>query len=159
MSNKTTPAMTYASSVTTNLPRTTTTTATPSNKPKPTVMTKTTPTPNLSKATAPKITHTPITFSTTPLEGSYDGYYVHILDNVFTPEECQSLIQTAEQRSEKGWEQALLGSHTARLSVRNSERILHDDEDMAGLIFERVRPWLEATGTITRTPQEVTPTN
>jgi len=87
--------------------------------------------------------HTPLDFSQTALATDYPNFYAQILDNVFTPAECASLISQAEASAKDGWEPARLGSHTVNNTFRDSERILHTSPETAAFIFERVKPYLE----------------
>ncbi|TFK22845.1 oxidoreductase [Coprinopsis marcescibilis] len=86
-------------------------------------------------------------FSTTPVAIEYEGFYVKILDDVFTPEECAALIALAE--SDQEWKQAAvhygLGAHQqyVNLGYRNSERILRFDHDAAAKIYGRLLPYIQ----------------
>lgn len=86
----------------------------------------------------------PIVFSETPLR-HYAGYYATVLDDVFTPEECQSLLMQATKSS--SWTPAGLSaegpSQTVHKNFRNSERILYIDSDTSRRIYERLRPLVE----------------
>jgi len=86
-------------------------------------------------------------WSKTPLANQYDDCYVKVIDNVFTPAECASLIALAE--SDAQWAQAAvhygLGAHEKYINTdyRNSERILRFDDDAAKVIFERLLPHVQ----------------
>ncbi|KAF9467106.1 hypothetical protein BDZ94DRAFT_1156757 [Collybia nuda] len=83
-------------------------------------------------------------FASTPLSTEYSGTYVKVLDDLFTPQECEDLISLAE--SEHEWDVALVSTSTGdRLMTdyRNSERILRFDHDTANKIFERLLPYVQ----------------
>lgn len=87
-----------------------------------------------------------IDFSSTPLASSYSTFYAKILDDVFTPSECASLIRLAET-TPGGWKPAGLSAEglqqTVHSEFRNSERIIRVDEDASQMIYERLRPLVE----------------
>lgn len=59
------------------------------------------------------------------------------LDNVFTKEECQSLIKRTK---EVGYTPALVGKDQVRVPEnRNNYRCMIDDKDLAGEIFNRIK--------------------
>jgi hypothetical protein len=70
------------------------------------------------------------------------GKLAFILLNVFTPEECQQWIQLTEER---GYSPALINMGTQqslRTDVRNNDRCMIDDVEMAQKIFERIKSYL-----------------
>jgi hypothetical protein len=70
------------------------------------------------------------------------GKLAFILLNVFTPEECQEWIDMTEKR---GYTPALLnyGKQQVLVSeVRNNDRCMIDDVDMAQKLFERIKPYI-----------------
>ena len=70
------------------------------------------------------------------------GKLAFILLNVFTPEECQEWIQMTEER---GYSAALLNYGVEQVlvtDVRNNDRCMIDDVDMAQKIFERIKSYL-----------------
>lgn len=77
---------------------------------------------------------------------SYPNHFALVIDNCFTQEECEQLIAIAET-DKLGWEHAQVnvggGMQITALEIRNSRRIIRDDYDMASLILERVRPFLD----------------
>ena len=77
---------------------------------------------------------------------SYPNHFALVIDNCFTKEECEQLIAIAET-DEAGWQQAQVnvggGRQVTALEIRNSGRIIRDDHDMASLILERVKPFLD----------------
>ena len=90
----------------------------------------------------PKVT--PIEFVNTPLD-RYDGHYATILDDVFTQEECSSLLSLATAST--SWVPAGLSAsapvQTVHKEFRNSDRIIYIDEGASRMIFERLRPLVE----------------
>ncbi|KAF6747548.1 hypothetical protein DFP72DRAFT_605695 [Ephemerocybe angulata] len=88
-------------------------------------------------------------WSTTParLAQDYDGFYVKVIDNVFSPEECAALIALAE--SDAKWAQAAvhygLAAHQQYVDTeyRNSERILRFDHDASEKIYQRLLPHVQ----------------
>ncbi|KAF8641633.1 hypothetical protein AX16_009859 [Volvariella volvacea WC 439] len=105
-------------------------------------------------ATAPTETpttstvHAPIAdLSKTPLGNYYHGFYIKVLDDVFTPDECQRLIALAETGAK--WEQAAVHyglnpeDKYVDTDYRNSERILRFDQDAAEFIYKRMLPYVK----------------
>lgn len=83
-------------------------------------------------------------FSRTPLADDYTGFYVKVLDNVFTPAECKNLISLAE--SDAGWEQAAIATSHGDVidqNYRNSGRIIRFDHDTASQIYQRLLPFVQ----------------
>ncbi|KAG8926006.1 hypothetical protein FRC02_009268 [Tulasnella sp. 418] len=77
----------------------------------------------------------------------YKDAFVLVIDNLFTPEDCKKLLAAAE--SSKEWERAAVngppgsGEGVVVPSYRNSSRILYDDPELAGWIFEKLLPHLK----------------
>jgi len=73
----------------------------------------------------------------------YSAYYAVILDNVLTAVECNQLIQGAEAKAPAGWEAAMIniggGEQMLALDTRNCGRIIWDDSDIIGKIWNRVK--------------------
>lgn len=71
--------------------------------------------------------------------------YVLIIDNAFTPSECQQLIDFAES-DDQSWEPAFLNMGGNRqelvLEQRNCGRIMKDDHEVADVILNRIKPFL-----------------
>ncbi|KAG8998902.1 hypothetical protein FRB94_006612 [Tulasnella sp. JGI-2019a] len=74
----------------------------------------------------------------------YEDKYALVIDNLFTPADCQKLLDAAE--SAKEWEVAQVngigGFGYTDISYRNSQRILYDDFDLADWILEKLRPYV-----------------
>lgn len=99
----------------------------------------------------PSITVTPIDFGSTALATPYALFYAKILDNVFTPAECRSLLSLVDGPSPvlsddqpTGWSPAGLSTtattQTVHTNFRNSDRALVVDKSMADFIYERLYP-------------------
>ncbi|KAJ1302065.1 hypothetical protein OPQ81_000899 [Rhizoctonia solani] len=75
----------------------------------------------------------------------YNHKFAMVIDNLFTPEDCARYVAKVE--SEKEWEQAAINiganAQIVDTSYRNSSRILYDTEEMAGEIFEKLKPYLK----------------
>ena len=70
-----------------------------------------------------------------------DAYAV-VLDNVFTEQECQDLINLTE-KSGSGYIDALVGGNQTRdTSQRNNTRCIIDDPNLASSIFERIKKYI-----------------
>jgi len=71
-----------------------------------------------------------------------------VIDNALTRRECRELLAWGEARAQ--WEPALLnvggGRQRLHTEVRNSERLIVDDVEVAAKLLERVRPFLEREG-------------
>ena len=86
-------------------------------------------------------------FSNTPVANSYQGFYVKVIDNAFTLEECKEFIALAESDSE--WQQAAvhygLGPDQKYVDTdyRNSQRILRFDHEAANRIYQRLLPYVQ----------------
>jgi len=88
--------------------------------------------------TAASPTATRIDFNQTPLAevyGNPNNCFAMIIDNVLTPTECEELVALAE--STGPWVPA-----AKTLQFRNSLRILRLDAGTAGMVYERVEPFL-----------------
>ena len=86
-------------------------------------------------------------WSTTPLARYYNGFYLKVLDDFYTSEECAALIALAE--SDHEWKQAAvhygLAAHENYINTeyRNSERILRFDHEAAEKIYQRLLPYIQ----------------
>ena len=84
---------------------------------------------------------------------SYPNHFALVIDNCFTQEECEQLIAIAET-DKAGWQHAQVnvggGMQVTAPEIRNSGRIIRDDYDMASLILERVKPFLDEVQVIQR---------
>ena len=86
-------------------------------------------------------------WSTTPLARFYDGFYLKVLDNFFTSEECAALIALAE--SDDNWKQAAVhygmgaDENYVNTDYRNSERILRFDHEAAEKLYQRLLPYVQ----------------
>ncbi|KAG6848839.1 hypothetical protein H0H93_013598 [Arthromyces matolae] len=100
-----------------------------------------------SKPTALSITESGfLDLSQTSLSSDYPHTYIKVLDNLFTPEECASLVSLAESGTKDGWETAKIstyGGDVVDLDYRNSDRILRFDHETADWIYERLLPHIQ----------------
>lgn len=86
-------------------------------------------------------------WSTTPLASYYNGFYLKVLDDFFTSEECAEFIALAE--SDDSWKQAAvhygLGAteNYVNTDYRNSERILRFDHEAAENLYQRLLPYVQ----------------
>ena len=104
--------------------------------------------PRDTRIDAPAAVYAPVfDWSTTPLARDYKGHYMKVLDDVFTPDECDALIALAE--SDQTWKQAALHyglkPHETYINTdyRNSERILRFDHEAANRLYERLLPYVQ----------------
>ncbi|KAJ3539162.1 hypothetical protein NMY22_g4856 [Coprinellus aureogranulatus] len=93
-------------------------------------------------------------WSKTPLADVYPGYYAKIIDDVFTPAECDALIALA-QSDGKQFTQAYLNFGMGAndkfmdLDFRNSDRILRFDKPAADQIYQRLLPYISEITALT----------
>jgi len=86
-------------------------------------------------------------WSTTPLAHYYNGFYLKVLDDFFTSEECAALIALAE--SDDNWKQAAVhygmgaDENYVNTDYRNSERILRFDHEAAEKLYQRLLPYVQ----------------
>jgi hypothetical protein len=73
-----------------------------------------------------------------------DGEDIFLLHDFFSPAQCDEFIARAEAA---GFDEAPIstaGGAVLRKDVRNNARVMLDDPDLAGRLFERARPLLPA---------------
>jgi hypothetical protein len=91
------------------------------------------------------VSQDPLDFSLTPLSAVYTGFYAKIIDDVFTPSECASLIDLGTSAGE--WQPAGLctggETQTVHTNFRNSDQVLVFNEETAAMIYERLKPHVE----------------
>ena len=86
-------------------------------------------------------------WSTTPHARHYNGFYLKVIDDFLTSEECAALIALAE--SEDNWKQAAvhygMGAHENYVNTdyRNNEQILRFDHEAAENLYQRVLPYVQ----------------
>ena len=89
-----------------------------------------------------EITKVVIDFKTTDLP-EYKGLYATVLDNVFTEQACQTLINMAESTTHGEWEEAMVnignGKQRTIKDTRDCGRIIWDDFDMVATIWARIK--------------------
>lgn len=88
-----------------------------------------------------------VDWASTPLTQDYEGHYVKIIDDLFTPKECAELIALAESDAE--WKEAAvhygLGANENYVDkdYRNNERILRFDKSAAEKLYQKLRPYVQ----------------
>lgn len=90
----------------------------------------------------PKILKAVVDFDHTDLP-EYKGRYAVVLDNVFTKDECDTLVRAAEAQSKGAWEQAMIniggGEQALMTDSRDCGRIIWDDADIVERIWSRIK--------------------
>ncbi|KAK6530819.1 hypothetical protein TWF281_007656 [Arthrobotrys megalospora] len=86
-----------------------------------------------------------VNFENSPLEKYANlGCYAAVVDNAYTPKECDELLRIAEASSKEGWPIAQVNVGVNRqvldTSYRNSDRILYDDQVLADKLLKRIEP-------------------
>ncbi|KAL9121597.1 MAG: hypothetical protein Q9187_001849 [Circinaria calcarea] len=93
----------------------------------------------------PPVTVQKVDFKNTDLPENANLYAV-ILDNVLTAKECQHLVAAAEASTNSVWEQAMVSmgnyQQELRTDVRDCGRIIWDNEEVAGMIWQRVESFV-----------------
>ena len=89
-----------------------------------------------------EITKVVIDFKKTDLP-EYKGLYATVLDNVFTEQACQTLINMAESTARGEWEEAMVnignGKERSIKEIRDCGRIIWDGFDMVATIWARIK--------------------
>lgn len=103
----------------------------------------------LPKDITPVITK--IDFATTELP-EYEGLYANVIDNVFTPAECEGLVRLAKASNSGVWERAMVNIGGGRQALyedtRKCGRIILDSPNLAGRLWERVKPLVPELGVL-----------
>lgn len=92
---------------------------------------------------ASNITVSRVDFTSAGLK-EYEGLYAVILDNVLSPEECETLVLAAEMSSQhpEGWERAMINIGGGRQILiseeRNCGRIIWDSQEVVAKIWNRI---------------------
>lgn len=72
----------------------------------------------------------------------YDGLYAVVLDNVLTPQECETMVRAAEASTTSGWERAMInvggGEQMLMTDQRNCGRIIWDSRDIVDSVWKRI---------------------
>ena len=96
-----------------------------------------------------------IDFKTTDLP-EYKGLYAAVLDNVFTEQACQTLINMAESTTHGEWEEAMVnignGKQRTIKDTRDCGRIIWDDFDMVATIWARIKDQVPEILTLKKQP-------
>ena len=89
----------------------------------------------------PKILKAVVDFERAKLP-EYKGHYATVLDNVFTKDECDTLVQAAEAQSNGAWEPAMIdvgdGEQVLMTDARDCGRIIWNDADLVERIWSRI---------------------
>jgi 2-oxoglutarate-Fe(II)-dependent oxygenase superfamily protein len=83
---------------------------------------------------------------TTVTDLKLPGKFAIVVDGLFSPEECAGYIRLAE--NENAFSPAGLNTGTSQVlykEIRDCGRWINDDPDLAGIFFERLRPYLPET--------------
>lgn len=98
--------------------------------------------PNFLSEPSPKVQKQPIKFKKTDLP-EYEDFFACILDNVFSADECASMIRAAKAQTNGEWAQAMInvgyGMQEVDTESRSCGRIIWDNKDLASKIWERCR--------------------
>ena len=90
----------------------------------------------------PKVLKAVVDFTRTDLP-EYRGRYAAILDDVFTKDECDTIVRAAEAQSNGVWEQAMInvggGRQALMTDSRDCGRIIWDDPDIVDRIWARIK--------------------
>ncbi len=71
-----------------------------------------------------------------------DGNDIFVIHSFLTPEECAALIARTEQAGYGDAPITTAAGFVMRKDVRNNERVMIDDVELARDLFERARPFL-----------------
>ncbi|KAG6902039.1 hypothetical protein C0995_005249 [Termitomyces sp. Mi166 len=99
-------------------------------------------TPTILKPSAPVAR--PTDLSSTIIPTDFPGAFIKVLDNVFAPSECTALIARAEASAE--WRTAMIQTPRGErvdVEVRNNDRILLFDKELASELTQRLLPHVE----------------
>lgn len=91
-----------------------------------------------------------VDFASTDLASAYTGFYAKVIDDAFTPEECQALVDLAST-TPGGWQMAGVSAErpdSVHSEFRHSQRIVRIDEEAADKIFQRLKPFVEELDSI-----------
>lgn len=73
-----------------------------------------------------------------------DSPLTFTLDHILDANECRALIEKSEKEHDYSQAQITVGPNRYRTNteIRNNDRVIFDDVDLAGQLFEKVRPFL-----------------
>ena len=98
--------------------------------------------PDFLSGPRPNVRKLDVDFKYTELP-EYEGRYATVLDNVFTKDECDTLVRAAEAQSDGTWEQAMVnvggGLQMLSTNSRDCGRVIWDDRDVVDRIWSRVK--------------------
>ena len=88
----------------------------------------------------------------------YEKCYATVIDGAFSAEECKALISAAEAYAKGKWEPAMVnvGNGLQQYSprIRNHERIIWDDREVIGKIWDRIKDEVPEIQTIVQEPRK-----
>jgi hypothetical protein len=104
---------------------------------------------NFLKGTPPTPSKTIVDFKKAGLS-EYDGLYAVVLDGILSPEECQKLVQLAEDSAMDGtdgnqvvWKRAMVnvgnGMQVMAEDTRKCGRIIFDSQDVVNALWGRIK--------------------
>jgi hypothetical protein len=107
-----------------------------------------------AEGVTPKITK--IDFAQTDLK-EYEGMYATVIDNILTPFECRELVRMAEAQSGSNWERAMINIGGGRQAMyedtRKCGRIIWDEQELVGRLWERVKDLVPELHEVVAKPQ------
>ncbi|RPA80586.1 hypothetical protein BJ508DRAFT_415262 [Ascobolus immersus RN42] len=128
----------------------------------PTISAAPVPKPNIPPTPPPDAVAQLVDFSVLPASDNYTPHFALTIDNLFTPAECESLLKFATASANDVWEPATIQSGYAQSlvldkEVRNSDRIIVDDTEVAEMMFKRIEGYLREydLGVIGKIPGQV----
>lgn len=99
----------------------------------------------LSGPSPPLATARLVDFKQTNL-GQYEDFFAMVIDDLFTPGECASLLSVAQPDADKPWPPATVtaynGTQFVDLMSRDCGRIIHESEALADALLHRILPHL-----------------
>ncbi|KAI0593017.1 oxidoreductase domain-containing protein [Biscogniauxia sp. FL1348] len=76
----------------------------------------------------------------------YAGYFITLIENILTPNECNKLLSLVQPADNASWPPAVItaydGSQRVDQSSRNCGRIIYDSQPLADRLLERILPHL-----------------
>lgn len=89
--------------------------------------------------------------------GLYEDFFAMVIDGLFTPSECESLLSAAQPVADEPWPPATVtaynGNQFVDLASRDCGRIIHHSKPLADALLGRILPHLPpAVATLSDTP-------
>ncbi|KAH8756294.1 hypothetical protein F5883DRAFT_684656 [Diaporthe sp. PMI_573] len=102
----------------------------------------------LSGPAPPSATTRLIDFKKTNL-GQYENFFAMVIDDLFTPSECEALLSIVQPDASKPWPPATVtaynGTQFVDLMSRDCGRIIHESQILADGLLNRILPHLQTT--------------